>query len=1470
MPSLPSSRPEAALFAPPRRGKAGTAWRWVAGLLFVVWSLALVAWLTLHWGILPRLEHWRPQIEQRLGQALGVPVSIGAIRVRSGGWVPALELDDVRLLDRQGRTALQLGHVAAALAPTSLLSGRPRLAQLHLDGVQLDVRRDADGRLHVAGLDLAADAGDVAPRADATAWLLAQQEFVIRRGILRWTDERSSAGPLVLSDVDLVLRNGLRSHALRLDATPPAAWGERFALRGRFTQPLIEPARERQAGAAASAAGAADGADVVAPAPAPWRHWRGTLYADLPHADVAELGRHVQLPFELGQGRGALRAWLEIDGGRPVGATADLALEAVALRLAPQLPPLALSRLHGRVTTRLTPASLELAVDGLRFDTDDGLTWAPGRLALSLALATDRAARSPDMAADVSDVDAVVGGRLDADRLDLATVAGLGARLPLPQVLHRTLATLAPQGRVSDLALQWRGPPTAPRSWQAGLRVEGLALAAGPVGTAADGRPPGAGRPGLRGAAIELQASESGGQARLRVVDGAVVLPGVFAEPDLPLTELRAALQWRVGAAGGAAPAIELEVQDMRFANADLRGSLAGRWRTGPPGSAAAAVGTDRGRPDARFPGALDLQGRIDEGRTERVARYLPLALPASTRQWVARAIGPGRLRDGEFQLRGELDRFPFTDGSPGSFRVRARAEGMALAYAPSAPGWDSPWPAMLAVSGELEFDRARLRIRDAQAQLSGVALRSVHGGIEDLVTRPVLQLEGQGRGPLAAMLGFVNATPVGDWSGGALAQASAGGAAELDLALAIPIDAPAAATVRGALTLAGNDLRLRPGVPLLGMARGRVDFSHQGFQVVAGRARVLGGDASFEGGSQADGTLRFHGQGQTSAEALRAATDVPALAPLARLGPRLRGQAPYRVELAIAQGRPALRLTSSLTGLAIDLPAPMNKPAAEAWPLTVQVSQPALAGGDGGERLAVDVERRLQARLERGPADAAPPAWRGAIGVGTEAPPLPARGVTARLVLPSVDLDAWHAAVGTLATTAMPATPGANTTPATPDAADATAAPGLTGAAGAAADAGRGPGAGTDGSADLAPTEALLRADALTFAGRRFDAVTLEWQRQPQRMDTRWTARLRSEQAEGTLEYHQPRAAGAPGRLQARLTRLALAVPPGGPDAPATAAAAARPDARGASQRAPADGAAGLPALDLVVDDFRWRGMALGRLEVEAVNLAPGAGAPPASFPGAGREWRLDRLRIRNDDAELTGQGRWSPGQRMALDFGLALADSGRFATRMGMPGVLQGGAGRIEGALSWPGSPLAPQAAGLDGTLRIRLGEGRFLQAEPGVARLLGVLSLQSLPRRLLLDFRDVFQQGFAFDQVSGDVRITRGVAETDNLRLIGVQAGVLVEGRADLRAETQDLHIVVVPELNAGAASLAVAAINPVVGLGTFLAQLLLRQPMMAAGTREFSVTGPWADPRVQRLERAAPPGGAASGPPEERAR
>jgi uncharacterized protein (TIGR02099 family) len=1321
-------------------------WRLAFGLLFGAWSLLLLAWLTLQWGILPRVGEWRPQIEARATAALGVPVTIGAIRVRSSGWMPALEIDEVVLHDAQRRPALRLPRVQAALSARSLLGLELRFEQLLIDGPTLDVRRDAAGRLYVGGLELRggrADDGNA-----AADWFFAQHEFAIRRGSLRWFDEQSPLGaeqPLELTQVDLVVRNGLRSHDLRLDATPPAEWGDRFTLAGRFTHGLLAARGD-------------------------WRRWSGEAHAWLPRAHAAALRDHLPLPFQLDDGEGAMRLWVEWRDGAAHAATADVALRGVTLRFADVAEPLQVQALQGRLRGERDSGRngerLRLSVEGLQFSSD-GLQWPATQGSLALRRLDGR----------------VAGGDLSLERVDLGALAQLASRLPLGAALRELLATLAPSGVVSGLAARWDGSLDAPARYDVKGSVAGLSIAAAPA------TEPGAiGRPGWRNAALEFEASEAGGRARLWLDKGALVLPGAFEQPEIAFDTFSTRLTWRLGGTPAAPGSIEVVLNDTRFANADAQGELGTAvWHTGP-GSGFGAGG--------RWPGHLDLAGRLERGRAAAVARYLPLGVSEAARRYVERAVLDGRVTSATFKVRGDLWDFPFAPAAAvskapkpaagGEFRIAGRIEDVTLAYVPGEPGAPPAWPAFTRVAGDLVFDRSAMEIRNTQARLWGVELSKVSGGIRDLA-QPVLKIDGQARGPLGDLLRYVNATPVAGWTGQMLAGASGSGTAELRLGLELPLQATERATVQGTLALAGNEVRLAGDLPLLANTRARIAFTHKGVSVTGGSARVLGGDASFDASTAADGTFRLSGQGTVTAEALRRA---PELGALSRLAQSASGQTPYRFSIATPRGRPEFTFTSPLTGLALDLPAPLRKPAEASWPLRIESRVEADGTRDS---VRVELGSLAAAQYQRDLTRGAPQVVRGALAVGAPLPTPPERGVQALLVLGALDGDAWQALADRLAP------------------------------------------AGTAGAldTDYLPRSVALRAQSLSAGGRRLTQLVLGLSQDA--ADGTWRGSVDAEQLGGYVEYRANRGAANPGRVYARLTRLALP-----------------PSEASSVEELLADAPATVPSLDIAVDDFELRGKKLGRLEIEATNRT----AESAARAPAPREWRLTRVALSNPDGQLSGSGQWQPSAanpRMVLDFKLELVDSGGLLARLGFPGTLRGGKGRLSGQLSWAGSPLAFHVPSLDGHVVLALEQGQFLKAGPGAGRLLGVLSLQSLPRRLVLDFRDLFQEGFAFDNVTGDVSIDDGVASTNNLRMRGVQAAVLMEGSADIGRETQNLRVVVVPEINAGTASLAYAAINPAVGLGTFFAQMILRRPLIAASTREFTVQGPWADPKVERVER-----------------
>ena len=271
-----------------------------------------------------------------------------------------------------------------------------------------------------------------------------------------------------------------------------------------------------------------------------------------------------------------------------------------------------------------------------------------------------------------------------------------------------------------------------------------------------------------------------------------------------------------------------------------------------------------------------------------------------------------------------------------------------------------------------------------------------------------------------------------------------------------------------------------------------------------------------------------------------------------------------------------------------------------------------------------------------------------------------------------------------------------------------------------------------------------------------------------------------------------------------------------------------------------------GFPALDLVVGSITLKGNHLGKLELQAQQQ--------------GRDWQLENMLLTNPDGILKADGKWQMGagdEQTQLNLKLEISNAGNMLARSGYPNSVKHGSGKLEGVFSWQGGPAAFSYAGLDGSLKLDADKGRFLKIDPGAGKLLSILSLQSLPKHLTLDFSDVFSKGFAFDSITGTAQINRGVLSTDDLKIDGSAAKVTMRGQVDLNAETQNLRVRILPTVGDSAALLGAFAAGPAVGVGVYLASKILREPLDKLASFEYNVTGTWADPNVEKADDSKPP-------------
>jgi uncharacterized protein YhdP len=314
---------------------------------------------------------------------------------------------------------------------------------------------------------------------------------------------------------------------------------------------------------------------------------------------------------------------------------------------------------------------------------------------------------------------------------------------------------------------------------------------------------------------------------------------------------------------------------------------------------------------------------------------------------------------------------------------------------------------------------------------------------------------------------------------------------------------------------------------------------------------------------------------------------------------------------------------------------------------------------------------------------------------------------------------------------------------------------------------------------------------------------------------DGGWTANLNSKDIAGDMSYRS----GADAKLQARMARF---------DVP--------PDVPGGT---PARASRELPAVDMVAEDFGFRGKRLGRMEIVARRDAA--------------DWRVERISVQNAEGTLSGNGLWrtAPSPHTTLNLDMQASDIGRFLDRMGQANLVRGGKASAKAELAWDGEPAAIDYASLSGSLQLHAEDGRFLEIDPGVGKLISLMSLQMLPRRITLDFRDVFSKGFQWDSIDATAQISKGTLETKDFRMSGGAAEVRMNGKVHLAEETQDLRVRVVPALDSTASTAAVMLVNPAVGLTTFLAQKLLQNPLGQIFAFEYGITGGWTDPKVEKL-------------------
>ena len=359
------------------------------------------------------------------------------------------------------------------------------------------------------------------------------------------------------------------------------------------------------------------------------------------------------------------------------------------------------------------------------------------------------------------------------------------------------------------------------------------------------------------------------------------------------------------------------------------------------------------------------------------------------------------------------------------------------------------------------------------------------------------------------------------------------------------------------------------------------------------------------------------------------------------------------------------------------------------------------------------------------------------------------------------------------------------------------------------------------------------IDAGSVRALGARFPDARM---RAARTADGGWRVDLAGPRLEGTVIL--PPDPGA-GPVTADLERFVFEPAPD--DAGSTAPA---PDDAGSTAPGLDDAGSTAPGLDpgaLPPLSFSARRVVLGDYDLGRVGFA--------TAPSEGG-LALERLDVRAGAFEAEATGRWSrdgAGHRTGLAMRMHGADLGRMLGSFGFDGdAVAGGTTDISLRGSWPGTPGDFALDRLAGVMHFRSTDGRLTQIERGVtARVFGLLTITSLPRRLILDFGDLFRGGFEYGRIEGSFAIENGNAHTDDLFMESDTARLEVVGRTGLVDRDYDKLVTVIPKISSGL---------PFVPL--WIAQQILdRKVFDKAFAYQYTITGPWDAPAVE-LVRTEP--------------
>ena len=1017
-------------------------------------------------------------------------------------------------------------------------------------------------------------------------------------------------------------------------------------------------------------------------------------------------------------GTGDLSLWLQWSGGGVAKATANLLVEGMTVAEADRGAPV---EIEGRVEYSRFGNGILLSADNFRLRTVDG-DWP--RSSFQLRLDRD------DANAELRAVEA------QASYLKVTDLGYFSAWWPAQA--RELLARYRPTGAVRELKIDLADLGTDDVSYD----VSGLLEDAG-IG-AADALP------GVRNFTGSVRANDSGGRIDSISKNLLVQLPRYVSE-TIGFDDANGTLIWRRSGDSLTVLSDRLELR-----NADLDSQSSVQVTIAGEGE----------------PPIVDLESTWRVADIAAAKRFLPQpVISPPLYRWLNSALVAGRLVDGRTRLQGPLDKFPF-DGGEGEFRIAATLENAVMRYADS-------WPAARIRTMDVVLDGMRLYTERNSAVSAGNVTEDARVEIADL-RDPVLTIDAFSTGSLETIRQFVLRSPIVTLFGDQLERTSVGGDASFNLLLSYPIKVREDYDFSTRIQVSGGTLALDGFAPPLSELYGIVSISREELtsESLFGRfldepvTLALSRDVTAEGGYNVVADVA----GQASVTGLVSGLNAP-------LSDVMTGSGNYTAHVRFPQAGATdslplkIDINSDLQGFALNLPAPLSKPADDTLPLelTIEFPESGVITSSAVMGDAVGWVGEFRRAQERWDFD------RGMLSLGgATAERATLRGLHVVGHVEELRVDEWLSQ--------------------------------------------------TAGEAGAVRVGDRIRAinlsvDDLRAYGQHYSDHRLT----VDRGGNRWFVHAEGDKLNGdiTIPYDFS------GQEPVTVDMQTMVLP--GPATDESPALPTSPD--GLDPRR-------MPPVSVKVAEFGIGERRLGAIDAEFIRVPEGL--------------RAESVIARDESFEIAGSAGWvvedgvSGVPHSYVKAKLESNDVEKTMDRLSYDAGIEAGDMQLDVDVRWPGAPRRDFLNDLEGSLSVRLGSGQLNEIEPGAGRVFGLMSVVALPRRLSLDFRDVFDKGFGFDEIRGTFEIDRGEASTCDLSLSGPAAEIVIIGSADIANSEYNQTALVSANVGNTLPLVATVVAGPQVGAALLIFSQIFKKPLQEVGQAYYGIDGSFEEPLVERVD------------------